>query len=204
MAVSPAWGCCSCPNHMEDEKEAEFSRFRCWIYLGTWVCGWALWSEVEAEMRAELHSWERGEVQAHSLGRNTGEGWLVWVWRWEYPGLCLAEDQKVNMVDNMTCQEDNQVTRNRMEDDGFSPKRKSRRVEWSWTNFHCALLLGVAGFLLFWILLLLRSRYIFHTTNNPSSVANITLNLPNIFSANKSLILPGLELNKQMLKAISI
>merc|ERR1719228_2379913 len=53
-------------------------------------------------------------------------------------------------------QDDHPVIRNKLEDDTFSPKRRSQRVECSWTNFHCALFLGVGGFLLFWIFLLLR------------------------------------------------
>ena len=62
---------------MEDAKEVKYSRIQGGINVGTRVCGWALGSEVEAEMRAELHSWELGQIQANSLGRNTGEIWLV-------------------------------------------------------------------------------------------------------------------------------
>merc|ERR1711963_1325967 len=57
---------------------------------------------------------------------------------------------------SMGCQEDYPRIKTRLEDDSFSPQRRSRRLECTWTNFHCVFFLGVGGFLFFWIFILLR------------------------------------------------
>ena len=84
--------------------------------------------------------------------------WLVWGnMRREYPaGGSRNKKGKKRSESMISGQDDHPVIRNKLEDDTFSPKRRSQRVECSWTNFHCALFLGVGGFLLFWIFLLLR------------------------------------------------
>merc|ERR1719232_1038947 len=77
--------------------------------------------------------------------------------RREYPaGGRRNKKGKKRSESMISGQDDHPVIRNKLEDDTFSPKRRSQRVECSWTNFHCALFLGVGGFLLFWIFLLLR------------------------------------------------
>jgi len=67
-----------------------------------------------------------------------------------------SQKKQKRRSESMINHEDHPAVRNKLEDDTFSPKRRSQRVECSWTNFHCALFLGVGGFLLFWIFLLLR------------------------------------------------
>ena len=46
--------------------------------------------------------------------------------------------------------------RDGLDSGGWNTARGRSNIEWSWTNFHCALCLGVGGFLLFWIFLLAR------------------------------------------------
>merc|ERR1711915_931517 len=62
----------------------------------------------------------------------------------------------VGMVDIMGCQDEPLRSKTRMEEDSFSPPRRSRRFECTWTHFHCVFFLGVGGFLFFWIFILLR------------------------------------------------
>ena len=49
------------------------------------------------------------------------------------------------------------IFRDRLGSVGVRGSRR-RNVEWTWTNFHCALCLGVSGFIIFWIFIL--ARYI--------------------------------------------
>ena len=39
---------------------------------------------------------------------------------------------------------------------GGDPTRRAKRGEFVWTNFHCLLCFGIAGFVVFWTILLLR------------------------------------------------
>lgn len=63
------------------------------------------------------------------------------------------------MLEKDICQELNNSKskpRDGLDSGGWNTARGRSNIEWSWTNFHCALCLGVGGFLLFWIFLLAR------------------------------------------------
>jgi len=49
----------------------------------------------------------------------------------------------------------NSKSRDRLGSSGWSGGRR-RQLELTWTNFHCALCLGVSGFIIFWIFILAR------------------------------------------------
>merc|ERR1712029_963809 len=73
------------------------------------------------------------------------------------PGL--GHPQPV-MLEKELCQDlNNSKSRDRLgrDTEGWSGGGRRRNgVEWTWTNFHCALCLGVGGFVIFWIFLLAR------------------------------------------------
>ena len=61
------------------------------------------------------------------------------------------------MVDTMVYQTDSQTrAQQKLGGDIFIPAKRSHRGEFIWTNFHCLLCLGMAGFVVSWTLLLLR------------------------------------------------
>merc|ERR1712029_110847 len=73
------------------------------------------------------------------------------------PGL--GHPQPV-MLEKELCQDlNNSKSRDRLgrDTEGWGGGGRRRNgVEWTWTNFHCALCLGVGGFVIFWIFLLAR------------------------------------------------
>merc|ERR1719242_2066724 len=63
------------------------------------------------------------------------------------------------MLEKDICQELNNSkskARDRLDSGGWPGSRGRMSQDWTWTNFHCALCLGVAGFFIFWIFLLAR------------------------------------------------
>ena len=62
------------------------------------------------------------------------------------------------MVDTLVYQSDTDSrAKHKLGGDIFIPAKRSHRGEFIWTNFHCLLCVGIAGFVVFWTLLLLRS-----------------------------------------------
>ena len=61
------------------------------------------------------------------------------------------------MVDTMVCQAQSHTRAQHMlGGDTFIPDKRTSRGDFMWTNFHCLLCVGIAGFTVFWTLLLLR------------------------------------------------
>ena len=62
------------------------------------------------------------------------------------------------MVDTLVYQTDSHTrAQHKLGGDIFIPAKRTHRGEFIWTNFHCLLCVGIAGFVVFWTLLLLRS-----------------------------------------------
>ena len=61
------------------------------------------------------------------------------------------------MVDTVVHQSESHArAQHKLGGDMFTPARRAKRGEFVRTNFHCLLCLGIAGFVVFWTLLLLR------------------------------------------------
>ena len=80
------------------------------------------------------------------------------------------------MVDTVVYQDNSYAkAKHKLGGKSFSPPSLPGSDRCSWTDFHCILCLGMAGFFVFWIFLLLRYNDTFSNINLFDSLSNDTL-----------------------------